>query len=456
MLSATAIRKALPSGIVHQLASSQATRVSLKQVYSLSRKVLDTKGGVQSSSPSPSLLLLPAQFLHAELPVRFSQSMALLEDPHLPKALAELPALKHTSSRFLEDLQSLTAFPTLESARDEERFSALLTQLRQRQRETLLEVGQGFLHLLKSRGPEANGSHRQRFLDAFYASQLGIRLLIGQHLALRQGSSLVLPLDPMEQARAAIDRARERCTARFGLAPSVSIISPLSSSSSSPPTIIHVVEHLGAILEAILNRAMAGTCKRSLGLQGAGKEAEARMRQRILQGQDSSLPSPDSLPPIELVLAEGNEDISVKVTDEGGGFSSRQGQKLWRYAWPEAEGEGVAGRLAPDSVRLPVDGECHGLPVARLTARYFGGDLNIVWMEGRGSVAYVNLPKDPAHLEEIPHFDRFLEQDDDSIAHPYQPSYEASLLRPSSLPKKPSSPSLSPSKSSTPLGSTRF
>ena len=43
---------------------------------------------------------------------------------------------------------------------------------------------------------------------------------------------------------------------------------------------------------------------------------------------------------------------------------------------------------------------CKGLPVSRLYARYFGGDLNIMSVQGYGTDAYVHLCSTPANAEE--------------------------------------------------------
>jgi hypothetical protein len=58
-----------------------------------------------------------------------------------------------------------------------------------------------------------------------------------------------------------------------------------------------------------------------------------------------------------------------------------------------------------DSVNLscmPGFGFGRGLPVARLAARYFGGDLDLVSMEGHGTDVYVHLARADTCLENFP------------------------------------------------------
>jgi pyruvate dehydrogenase kinase 2/3/4 len=100
-----------------------------------------------------------------------------------------------------------------------------------------------------------------------------------------------------------------------------------------------------------------------------------------------------TLPPIDVVLAEGDEDISIKISDRGGGakFSHvsdvlgipRSGMNLlWTYAYTTATRTGDI---------TPMAGYGHGLPLSRLYARYFGGDLQMISMQGFGTDAYGNF-----------------------------------------------------------------
>jgi hypothetical protein len=60
---------------------------------------------------------------------------------------------------------------------------------------------------------------------------------------------------------------------------------------------------------------------------------------------------------------------------------------------------------AKDYLDLPLSGSGHGLPLARLIARYFGGDLSLISMEGYGTDSYLSLYRDDNHLENFPEVD---------------------------------------------------
>ena len=98
------------------------------------------------------------------------------------------------------------------------------------------------------------------------------------------------------------------------------------------------------------------------------------------------------------------EDITIKVGDRGGGIKRSQMPLLWLYTpdstvWegrrllrglprrPVHGGEGAAGA----SFRGHFEGGGWGLPMSRLFARYFGGDLRIVSVEGYGTDAFIQL-----------------------------------------------------------------
>ena len=111
---------------------------------------------------------------------------------------------------------------------------------------------------------------------------------------------------------------------------------------------------------------------------------------------DKYLDSLDNPPPIRVVVAEGAEDVTIKISDEGGGIRRSGLQRIWTYLYTTAdspllqsESDSVGGGGGGGPAVLA--GYGYGLPLSRLYARYFGGDLQVISMDGYGTDAYLHL-----------------------------------------------------------------
>ncbi|OMH85384.1 [Pyruvate dehydrogenase (acetyl-transferring)] kinase, mitochondrial [Zancudomyces culisetae] len=107
-----------------------------------------------------------------------------------------------------------------------------------------------------------------------------------------------------------------------------------------------------------------------------------------LYGEDA-----EDFPPIKIVVAEGNEDITIKISDEGGGISRSNLSKVWTYMYTTAEAPDLEDTSDKSDFKAPLAGYGYGLPLSRLYARYFGGDLKIISMENYGTDAYLHLSR---------------------------------------------------------------
>lgn len=69
-------------------------------------------------------------------------------------------------------------------------------------------------------------------------------------------------------------------------------------------------------------------------------------------------------------------------------------EKIWCYLYTTAEPgvqESMIGATSNSSASIPLAGLGYGLPLARLYAQYFNGDIELVNEEGRGVDAFVRL-----------------------------------------------------------------
>lgn len=262
-------------------------------------------------------------------------------------------------------------------------------------------------------------------------------------------------VNPLAISKRAIRDAQKVCAAHYGQsAPSVLIHTPNPDISTT-----YVDEFLHRNIYELLKNAMRAT-----------SETHLNNGSPISLGLSSPTASRSKLPPVKLVLVDGGEDVTIKISDEGGGMALSEMDKIWSYVHSgdssslrqsssssssntvantqqkvpkttttttpfqpsapntsalltsevsstktesrnvlrTADSMTVMGGLASeakDYLDLPLNGSGHGLPLARLIARYFGGDLSLISMEGYGTDSYLSLFRDDDHLENFPEVD---------------------------------------------------
>lgn len=222
---------------------------------------------------------------------------------------------------------------------------------------------QGILEYKRKRQRMQIDSNIQSFLDRFYMSRIGIRMLIGQHIALTDQKQhrdpnyvgiICTKTNVHELAQEAIDNARFVCEDHYGLfdAPKVQLV------CKPDLNFMYVPGHLSHMLFETLKNALRAVVE--------------------AHGQHK-----DDFPVTKVIIAEGKEDITIKISDEGGGIPRSSIPLVWTYMYTTVES---TPNLDPDynknDFKAPMAGFGYGLPISRLYARYFGGDLKLISMEG--------------------------------------------------------------------------
>ncbi|BDA45758.1 [Pyruvate dehydrogenase (acetyl-transferring)] kinase isozyme [Coccomyxa sp. Obi] len=321
------------------------------------------------ANPIERQLILSAQFLHNELPVRLAHRVAELEN--LPFGLsAKSPVIK-VRDWYVESFKELREFKPIRDAESELNFTELLKHIYHRHRNVVPVMAIGVAELkreLKADGGLTEFPEIHQFLDGFYLSRIGIRILIGQHIALHEPQRenhigmICTKCSPVQVANDAIADARSVCMREYATAPEVSVYGDPSF------TFAYVPSHLHHMTFELVKNSLRAVNDR---FEDADFEP----------------------PPVRVVVAEGDEDVTIKVSDEGGGIPRSGLPRIWTYLYSTAQsplpemddsGEGADGPAV-------LAGYGYGLPISRLYARYFGGDLQIISMEGYGTDAYLHL-----------------------------------------------------------------
>lgn len=271
---------------------------------------------------------------------------------------------------YVNSFRDLRNFPEVENNGLELEFTNMLHQVKKRHNDVVPTMALGIRELKKDLGPKMGRDdvpEIHQFLDRFYMSRIGIRMLIGQHVALhlpQQPPSFVglisTKASPLETVRNAIEDAQMVCRRSYGDAPDVLVYGDPKFTFAYVPTHLH---HM--LFELVKNSLRA-------------------VQERFMNTNQES-------PPIRVVVADGLEDVTVKISDEGGGIPRSGISKIWSYLYSTANSPSDSG--CSQDLPPAMAGYGFGLPISRLYARYFGGDLQIMSMEGYGTDAYLHLTR---------------------------------------------------------------
>ncbi|TPX67573.1 hypothetical protein SpCBS45565_g03732 [Spizellomyces sp. 'palustris'] len=406
---------------VKKLATHPQTPVSLKQFVEFGHR------------PSPLTILRGNQFVQNELPVRLAHRVVELEN--LPHGLSDMPSIKRVKDWYTQSFEDLMNLPgpesygvpmkALQQATDDSStgrkglkyfnpgkngndiqeldawnadFIKCIERIKRRHDPTVTTVAQGVLelkqHWQRSNSPllkNTSGSPLplptaiQSFLDRFYMSRIGIRMLIGQTVALHKSSidrrltrddyvGIICTKTNLGQvAKEAAQDARTICQDYYGVwgGPEIKLL------GNQDVEFMYVPSHLHHMLFELLKNSLRAVVER--------------------YGVDC-----DEWPEIKLVVAEGKEDITIKISDEGGGIPRSGMPLIWTYMYTTAENPLLEEGYDRSDFRAPMAGYGYGLPITRLYARYFGGDLRLISMEGYGTDAYLHLSRLSDSEEPLP------------------------------------------------------
>eukprot|EP00252_Welwitschia_mirabilis_P024915 TRINITY_DN7601_c0_g1_i4.p1 TRINITY_DN7601_c0_g1~~TRINITY_DN7601_c0_g1_i4.p1 ORF type:complete len:362 (-),score=45.14 TRINITY_DN7601_c0_g1_i4:130-1215(-) len=356
------LKEALPKSLVEDIercSEMTQTGVSLKYMMNF------------GSRPNSKNLLLSADFLRKELPIRLAHRV--IELVGLPYGLSAKPPVLKVRDWYVESFRDIRDFPEVRNCKDETNFTELIRQVKMRHNDVVPTMAMGVQQLKQDLGKKVGLNDLpeiHQFLDRFYMSRIGIRMLIGQHVALHDPNPqpgyiglICTQTSPVKVAQNAIDDARAVCMRAYGSAPEVHVYGDPTFTFPYVPTHLHLM-----LFELLKNSLRA-------------------VQERFMERDQD-------LPPIRVIVADGLEDVTIKISDEGGGIPRSGLPKIFTYLYSTAE--------SPRFEEVSMAGYGYGLPISRLYARYFGGDLQVISMEGYGTDAYLHLSRLGNSMEPLP------------------------------------------------------
>uniref|UniRef100_A0A8C9IY71 Protein-serine/threonine kinase n=2 Tax=Piliocolobus tephrosceles TaxID=591936 RepID=A0A8C9IY71_9PRIM len=288
-------------------------------------------------------------FLRQELPVRLANIMK--EISLLPDNLLRTPSVQLVQSCFTDTV----------------------IRIRNRHNDVIPTMAQGVIEYKESFGVDPVTSQNvQYFLDRFYMSRISIRMLLNQHSLLFGGKGKGSPshrkhigsINPncnvVEVIKDGYENARRLCDLYYINSPELELGELNAKSPGQPIQVVYVPSHLYHMVFELFKNAMRAT-----------------MEHHASRGV---------YPSIQVHVTLGNEDLTVKMSDRGGGVPLRKIDRLFNYMYSTAPRPRVETSRA-----VPLAGFGYGLPISRLYAQYFQGDLKLYSLEGYGTDAVIYI-----------------------------------------------------------------
>ncbi|KAK9402010.1 pyruvate dehydrogenase kinase isozyme 3 [Crotalus adamanteus] len=311
-------------------------------------------------------------FLRKELPVRLANTMR--EVNLLPDNLLNRPSVKLVQSWYMQSFLELLEYENKnpEDPQVLDNFLDILIKVRNRHNDVVPTMAQGVIEYKEKYGFDPFvSSNIQYFLDRFYTNRISFRMLINQHTLLFGGVTNpahpkhIGSIDPTcnvaDVVEDAFATAKMLCEQYYQVAPDLEIEEFNAKAPGRPIQVVYVPSHLFHMLFELFKNSMRATVE-------------------LHEGKCESYPS------IKTLVTLGKEDLSIKISDKGGGVPLRKIDRLFNYMYSTAPRPSLEPSRA-----VPLAGYGYGLPISRLYARYFQGDLKLYSMEGVGTDAVIYL-----------------------------------------------------------------
>ncbi len=375
-----------------------------------------------TKNPSVDTLIESARVLQEEVPIRIARRIVALEG--LPSLMVSHPSIEKLKEKLIQTFSRLKASSPVVDQASEREYMILQQSVRDKHADMYNLMVEALIHS----GNEENNTVTD-IINQFYSSRIGLRMVIDHHNSIkRQLSSnsnevhgiIDKSLNPCETIKDMIPdvirgrrffvlfffflsplqlfslslslylthshtrsffltQVRSCCESNFGISPEIILNgSPLDFEFS------YVRDHVERIMYAILLNASRATAQNHLNL---GK-------QEI------------EIPQVNVFVAGDDEGCTIRVNDEGGRLVSWNNVDcLFKYSSTlshsstknidplTASAKDFGARTLDNSYVIQDSAAVRGfgLPMSRIYARYFGGDLRVVPVASHGSDTYVYL-----------------------------------------------------------------
>ncbi|KAJ3141366.1 hypothetical protein HK100_007605 [Physocladia obscura] len=363
---------------VHEQAAAPITRVTLARLLDLGSSSTNSSNN-NNANANINTTRESALLLHAELPKRLARRVKAIQK--LPFIVGVNPHIRGIYQLYLDSFETLSNLPEPDDNDSTKLFTTTLKDLVASHTDVIPRLAKGF----KECGKYMSKEDAAEFLDGMIYSRIAIRVLAEHHLALQDPipgyiGVLNTSLSPTSLLKQTADYVQELCEINYGIAPEFELTGHLDT------RITYISNHLEYIFMEILKNANRATV-----------EHFVKLRQSGAVSRTESFP-----PPIQITVARGPDDVTIRFRDRGGGIPPDEMSRVFEYSYttvPKSELDTDLSIFSSQSrqamqagVGGPIAGLGFGLPMSRIYAKYFGGSLELKSVGGHGLDVFLRVP----------------------------------------------------------------
>jgi len=341
-------------------------------------------------------------FLRKEIPVRLANIMKELE--LLPDELQQQPNCCLIQDYYVQSFQDILRYENAaNTSLVREEFTKCLQTIRQRHKDVVQTMAEAVMQMKYQYGQQHIDSIRvdnciQYFLDRLYISRISIHMLINQHTIIYGHEAPLSPchvgcIDPHCDVPMivvnAFTSAAFLCDQHYLQSPKLELEVVNAVDQGTQVQTVYVPAHLYHILFELFKNALRATVE---------------AHEDVLE-----------LPTVKALVVKSKDDVSIKISDRGGGIRRCETDQLFTYMYTTAPAPPTTTGGAGSA---PMAGLGYGLPLSRLYARYFHGDVILSSFDGYGTdvVLYLRaLAKEASEV--LPIFNQMSKRQYDKPKH---------------------------------------
>ncbi|CAL3973133.1 unnamed protein product [Diplocarpon coronariae] len=405
-----------PASTLDEWVGKEARPISLRQLMVFGRSLTEDR------------LISSANYVRTELPTRLAHRIRDMQT--LPYVVVTNPHISQVYELYYKAFESLRRIREIRTLDDNTRFCEGISQLLQEHLTVIPKLAMGILECRDLMKPE----DMDKFMNTILRSRISRRVIAEQHLALSDTfnsspssstpaadfvGEVFLKCSAHEVVSQCFTAVQDLCIQTYGIS---TPLPALNLNGHLDATFPYILSHLEYIIGELLRNSMQAMVERQ------------KCRPRCWEG---------TLPPIEVTVCEAPQHVIIRVSDQGGGIPRDILPHLWSFSkgprssqrlenltqvpkmaatlqevrvssevpsplsssspMPQKHGvedtdplpsrSGHHNSLSTLSSRPPDLRLGMGLPLSRIYAEYWAGNLEVHSLEGYGTDAFLQISK---------------------------------------------------------------